>query len=280
MYTLNDLHTVMQRLRSPQGCPWDRQQTFASLVPHTLEEAYEVIDTIEQQQWSHLKDELGDLLFQIVFYAEIAKEEELFELQDVIHNLVEKLIRRHPHVFTTGELSDETTATPLSSEAVKQRWEDIKRAERVEKAHSGILADIPRALPALNRAAKLQKRAAHVGFDWPEAIQVLDKIEEEIAELRHAIAQGNLSDMLDESGDLLFAQVNLCRHLGIDSEQALRSTNHKFERRFTYVEEQVILKHQGDFSQCTLEQLDQYWNDAKMLEKKTPILQTTSSRSR
>lgn len=265
MYTLDDLLYLMARLRSPQGCPWDQQQTFSSIVPHTLEEVYEVIDTLEREDWPHLKDELGDLLFQVVFYAQLADEAELFRFADIIDQLVSKLIRRHPHVFPDEQLYTDKQQQSIDPVQVNQRWEEIKQQERGNRQQHSVLDEIPQALPALNRAAKLQKRAANVGFDWADAEGVLDKIEEEIAELRQAIRGGRHSEVLDEAGDLLFAQVNLCRHLKLDPEQALRSTNRKFERRFRYVETQVN-QQRGAFSSYTLEELDTFWNQAKLRE--------------
>lgn len=260
-YTLDDLIYLMSRLRGPDGCPWDQQQTFASIVPHTLEEVYEVIDTLERQDWDHLQDELGDLLFQVVFYARLAEEDDLFNFHQIIDQLVSKLIRRHPHVFPNGQLR-ESVAVASEVAQVNQQWEAIKQQERGERERHSAMDEIPMALPALNRAAKLQKRAANLGFDWPEISGVLDKIEEEIAELREAIASGEQHAILDEAGDLLFAQVNLCRHLKVDPEQALRSTNRKFERRFRQVEEQV-LAGRGRFDEYSLEELDQFWELAK-----------------
>lgn len=262
-HDLNDLLEVMRRLRDPhQGCPWDRQQDFASIVPHTLEEAYEVADTIEREDWAHLQDELGDLLFQVIFYARLGEEQERFDFHAIVDQLVTKLIRRHPHVFPDGGLQGEGTREPIDTAAVGERWEQIKQAERNAKARAGVLDDIPLALPGLSRAAKLQKRAARVGFDWGDALPVLDKIEEEIAELREAIAAGQEAQIRAEMGDLLFAQVNLARHLGVDPEQAIRGTCQRFERRFRYIEEQVNAAG-GRWSDFTLEQLDRWWDEAK-----------------
>ena len=189
MYQLDDLLYLMSRLRDPKnGCPWDLKQTFASILPHTLEEAYEVADAIEKQDYAHLKEELGDLLFQVIFYSQLGKEENHFDFPQIIDTLVTKLVRRHPHVFPSGELHSTNNDTPLNDEQIKGRWEAIKQQERDEKAklqgsqsleNTSVLADIPLALPAIQRAEKLQKRAATVGFDWPEPVQVLDKIEEE-----------------------------------------------------------------------------------------------------
>ena len=261
-YTLDDLLYLMARLRGPGGCPWDQQQTFQTIVPHTLEEVYEVIDTLEREDWSHLKDELGDLLFQVVFYARLAEEQQLFHFSEIIDQLVTKLIRRHPHVFPTGRLRDSMATTEAAVADVNQQWERIKQQERGARERHSVMDEIPQALPALNRAAKLQKRAASVGFDWPDVSGVLDKLEEEIAELREALASGDPAAIEDETGDFLFAQVNLCRHQTLDPEQALRGANRKFERRFREVEKQVAASG-ADFSDYRLEQLDEFWELAK-----------------
>ena len=265
-YTLEDLIFLMSRLRDPDsGCPWDLQQDFASIVPHTLEEAYEVADTIEREDWPHLQDELGDLLFQVIFYAQLGRERSLFDMDGIIDQLVSKLVRRHPHVFPDGQLRGAKRTDEIESDRVNEQWEAIKSVEREQKARAGVLDEVPLALPALSRAAKLQKRAAGVGFDWSEASDVLDKIEEEIAELREAMQAGDQDAVADEMGDLLFAQVNLARKLGVNSEQAVRNTNTKFERRFRYIEEQVTASGK-DWSQFTLQQLDHWWDQAKGLE--------------
>lgn len=262
-YSLDDLLYLMARLRDPDGgCPWDRKQTFATIVPHTLEEAYEVADTIERQDWAHLKDELGDLLFQVIFYAQLGREQGDFDFAAIVDNLVAKLVRRHPHVFADGSLRGNTAGAGLDEAAIKANWEAIKQQERSEQAKGGVLDDVPRALPALSRAVKLQKRAAQVGFDWNDSLPVLDKIAEEVAELREAIASGDQTEIAAELGDMLFAQVNLARHLGVNPETALRGTNHKFERRFAYVEQQVAAAG-GVWENFTLEQLDRFWDEAK-----------------
>jgi ATP diphosphatase len=262
-YTLEDLLYLMARLRDPEGgCPWDRKQTFATIVPHTLEEAYEVADTIERQDWAHLKDELGDLLFQVIFYAQLGHEQGDFDFAAIVDNLVAKLVRRHPHVFVDGSLRGDASAAGLDEAEIKANWEAIKQQERSEKAKGGVLDDVPRALPALSRAAKLQKRASQVGFDWNDPLPVLDKIAEEVAELREAIASGDQTEISAELGDMLFAQVNLARHLGVNPETALRGTNQKFERRFAYVEQQVEASGQA-WDAFTLDQLDTFWDEAK-----------------
>ncbi|SEQ86634.1 ATP diphosphatase [Amphritea atlantica] len=264
-YTLEDLQTLMARLRDPEdGCPWDLKQDFASIVPHTLEEAYEVADTIERQDWQHLQGELGDLLFQVIFYARLAEEQQGYNFDDIVDTLVKKLIRRHPHVFPGGTLTSRRSSTALDEQQIKETWEAIKAEERGEKPHQEprVLDDIPMALPALNRAEKLQKRAARVGFDWGDVLPVLDKIEEEIAELREAIAAGDQLEMEHELGDLLFAQVNLARHMGVNPETALRYTNQKFTNRFNYIEDQVE-RSSGDWQAFTLDELDHWWDEAK-----------------
>ena len=267
-YSLDDLLSLMGRLRDPEdGCPWDLKQTFATIVPHTLEEAYEVADTIEREDWDHLQGELGDLLFQVIFYAQLGKEEQRFDFDAIVNTLVEKLIRRHPHVFPQGTLQSRRSVTGSAEpdeKAVKLTWEAIKEQERGSKpvVEPRVLDDIPFALPALNRADKLQKRAARVGFDWGDVGPVLDKIEEEIAELREAIAAGDKVEMEHELGDLMFAQVNLARHMGVNPETALRYTNQKFTNRFNYIEDQVKTSDL-DWQDYSLEQLDGWWNEAK-----------------
>jgi ATP diphosphatase len=265
-YSVDDLIYLMARLRDPEdGCPWDQKQDFASIVPHTLEEAYEVADAIERQDWAHLKDELGDLLFQVIFYSQLGRESEHFDFSAVVSSLVSKLIRRHPHVFPEGTLHSRRTGPELTDAQIKQNWEAIKQQERDDKGvtpSSRVLDDVPSALPALSRALKLQKRAAQVGFDWDQAEQVLDQIEEELQEVREAIRSGDKAAVVDEVGDLLFAQVNLARHLGVNPEEAVRSTNRKFERRFNYIEDQVKATDR-DWQAFTLAELDEFWVQAK-----------------
>lgn len=265
-YSIDDLIYLMSRLRDPEGgCPWDLKQNFASIVPHTLEEAYEVADAIERQDWTHLNDELGDLLFQVIFYAQLGKETSRFDFSSIVSNLVTKLVRRHPHVFPDGTLHSAPAERVLTDAEIKQNWEQIKQQEREEKdlqRPSRVLDDIPKALPGLTRAVKLQKRASSVGFDWNDAELVLDKIEEELAELREAIRSGDQAAVADEMGDMIFAQVNLARHLGVNPEDAVRGTNQKFERRFGYVEEQVI-KSGKAWSDFSLDELDLFWDQAK-----------------
>ncbi|GFZ58374.1 nucleoside triphosphate pyrophosphohydrolase [Pseudomonas amygdali pv. eriobotryae] len=274
MYTVQDLLNLMARLRDPQsGCPWDLKQTYASIVPHTLEEAYEVADAIEQGDLDHLKGELGDLLFQVVFYAQLAKEEGRFEFDDVIDGITRKLLRRHPHVFPTGELYAPAETPRLTDEQVNQRWDEIKAEERAEKSGApeqlSLLDDVPVALPALSRAAKLQKRASQVGFDWPAALPVVDKVREELDEILEAMVDNDAEGIAEEVGDLLFSVVNLARHLKVDPETALRSANSKFDRRFRFIEQ--ALRHiQRPIEECSLEEMDALWGEAKRQEKSTP----------
>lgn len=271
MHTLEDLLHLMARLRDPQfGCPWDLQQNYASIVPHTLEEAYEVADTIERGDFDHLQGELGDLLFQVVYYSQLAREEGRFEFDGVVDGITRKLIRRHPHVFPTGDLYAPLETPRLSEEQVKQRWEQIKAEERAEKAGApeqlSLLDDVPTALPALSRSAKLQKRAAQVGFDWPDALPVLDKVREELDEVLEAMADNDAEGIADEVGDLLFSVVNLARHLKVDPETALRAANTKFERRFRFIEQALRETHRP-IENCGLEELDALWGEAKRQEK-------------
>ncbi|WP_166358983.1 nucleoside triphosphate pyrophosphohydrolase [Pseudomonas akapageensis] len=274
MYKLEDLLHLMSCLRDPQfGCPWDLKQTYASIVPHTLEEAYEVADAIERGDFDHLQGELGDLLFQVVYYSQLALEEGRFEFAGVVDSITRKLIRRHPHVFPTGELYAPADTPPLDEAQVKQRWEEIKAEERALKAAGpeqlSLLDDVPVALPALSRAAKLQKRTAQVGFDWPDALPVLDKVREELDEVLEAMADNDAQAIDEEIGDLLFVVVNLARHLKVDPETALRGANAKFERRFRFIE-QALRDTQRPIEDCTLEDLDALWGEAKRQEKNLP----------
>ncbi len=231
MSDIKVLLEVMARLRDPEaGCPWDREQTLASIVPHTLEEAYEVADAITRGDMGELRDELGDLLFQVVFYARIAEEQGDFAFADVVQAICDKLIRRHPHVFAGTDITD--------AEAQTTAWETHKARERRDKHGEGTLAGVALALPALSRAAKLTKRAARVGFDWPDLPPVFDKMQEELGELHHEVAQGSIDvdRVEDEMGDVLFVASNLARKAGVDPEVALRRANAKFERRFAAME--------------------------------------------
>ena len=266
-YQLSDLLYLMARLRDPEGgCPWDLQQDFASIVPHTLEEAYEVADAIERENFAHLPSELGDLLFQVVYYSQLGQELQMFDFSTVVHSITEKLVRRHPHVFADGQLYAATQTSAVNSEQVKQRWEEIKQQERAEQAESeqavSVLADIPLNMPALSRALKIQKRASSVGFDWSSLPPVLAKVDEELQEVREALASGDQAAISEELGDLLFATVNVARHLKVNPETALRAANIKFSERLQAVEQQA--RQQGvALSDCTEAQLDVMWNLAK-----------------
>jgi ATP diphosphatase len=263
---------IMAALRNPAtGCPWDLQQDFASITPYTIEEAYEVVDAIERGDLADLRDELGDLLLQVVFHARMAEEQGAFAFGDVVEAITKKLIRRHPHVF--GSIKDP------SPEEVKSLWDSIKADEKAERraerermglapeAHeAGFLGGIPTALPALTRAQKLTTKAAKVGFDWPEAAQVVDKIHEELEEVKEASSTGNRDRIEDEIGDLLFSVTNLARHFGIDPEQALRRTNAKFERRFRAVEE-ALAEQERSLEEASLEEMERLWVAAKTAER-------------
>jgi ATP diphosphatase len=271
MYQLDDLLHLMGRLRDPQhGCPWDLKQTYASIVPHTLEEAYEVADAIERGDFAHLPGELGDLLFQVVYYSQLAREEGRFDFAQVVDGITRKLVRRHPHVFADGKLYGVPGEGKLDEAAIKLKWEQIKAQERAEQAAApeqlSLLDDVPLTLPALSRAVKLQKRAAQVGFDWPEALPVVDKVREELDEVLEAMSSGDAVAVAEEIGDLLLSVSNLARHLKVDPETALRSANGKFERRFRFIEQQ--LRTQGlKAEQCSLAELDALWGEAKKQEQ-------------
>ena len=236
VYGIDDLLRVMERLRDPEyGCPWDLQQDFRSIVPSTLEECYELANAIEQEDFHHVGEELGDVLFQVVFYAQLGREQGLFSFEAIVNTLVEKLVRRHPHVFARGEIEG-VVDTAADVDQVNATWEAIKQQERSGRAQHGALDDVPVALPALPRAQKLQKRAAGVGFDWPDSTPVLAKIAEELDELREAMDSGDGDSVREEMGDLLFSCVNLCRHLRLDAEATLRDSASKFESRFRRME--------------------------------------------
>lgn len=255
------LQWIMTQLRNPEtGCPWDIKQSFDSIVPYTLEEAYEVAEAIEQKDFVELEKELGDLLFQVIFYAQLGKEEQLFDFESIVEAICEKLIRRHPHVFADIELLDD--------DAIKANWENEKAKERQQKDNDqqlSLLADIPNALPALSQAAKIQKRCAHVGFDWPDIMQVFDKVEEEVAEVKHELQQQSINDeaLADEIGDLLFAVVNLTRHAKLDSEQVLRQANKKFTKRFQFIEAELASQAK-DIKLTSLDELELLWQQAKL----------------
>jgi tetrapyrrole methylase family protein/MazG family protein/ATP diphosphatase len=259
---LDQLLAIMARLRDPEtGCAWDVEQTFATIAPYTVEEAYEVADAIERGDLDDLRDELGDLLLQVVFHARMAEEQGRFDFDDVARAIVGKLIRRHPHVFGDAEQRDSTEQT--------RAWETIKAEERAAKAADGpvsVLADVPSGLPALTRAVKLTKRAGRVGFDWPTAGEVLAKLREETAELEVEIGAGNLAAAREELGDLLFVCANLARKLEVDPEDALRAANAKFVRRFGAIETALLAQGRTP-EQATLEDMEALWTAAKQAEK-------------
>ena len=274
-YSMTDVLTLMSCLRHPQkGCNWDLKQTLQSLTSHTLEEVYEVVDAVEQGSADQLCDELGDLLFQIVFYAQISSEQNSFDFEDVCHAIVTKLLRRHPHIFPDGTLQSfgSSERDGISAEQVAANWEQIKIRERADKAAStdashglSVLDDVPSALPAMNRAGKLQKRAASVGFDWQELTPVLEKLEEEIAELRAEIAAGNQQRIAEDFGDVLFSCVNLSRHLAVEPEASLRAANTRFETRFRELEKRAVAAGQRA-ADMSAEQLNQLWDEVKSVE--------------
>jgi MazG family protein len=251
---------IMARLRDRNtGCPWDLEQTFATIAPYTIEEAYEVADAIERGELAELKDELGDLLFQVVFHARMAEEQGAFDFAAVAEAICAKMLRRHPHVFGTQRVADSAEQT--------KRWDEIKRAEKRDAAAGGVLDDVPVGLPALTRAIKLGKRAAAVNFDWPDIAGVRAKVDEELAELDAAAASGNRSEIESEMGDLLFSVANWCRHLDLDPETCLRAANARFTRRFRSVEAGVAASGGGWESHDAIA-LDALWRQAKASEKR------------
>ena len=253
---LDRLRAIMAALRDPAtGCPWDVEQSFATIAPYTIEEAYEVADAIERQDWDELKGELGDLLFQSVFHARMAEEAGLFDLDDVAQAISDKMIARHPHVFGSD-------SNAKSAEQQVADWESVKAAERAAKARGGVLDDVALGLPALMRAEKLQKRAARVGFDWPDIGHVVDKIAEEareLAEARDTLPQDKIEE---EMGDLLFVMANLARHLRVDPETALRRANAKFTRRFAHIEAELARRGKAP-KDSDLAEMDALWDEAK-----------------
>jgi len=264
MHSLDELLQLMRDLRHPEhGCPWDLQQDHASIVPHTLEEAYEVADAIERNDSEDLKQELGDLLFQVVFYAQLSAEQKDFDFNDVVDAITSKLLRRHPHVFPDGSLSSAGVAELKLTEAeIKRNWEAIKQQERRAKTQHSITDDVPHALPALTRANKLQRRVAHVGFDWSDASEIFAKVREELIELEEAVAEQDQQHIEEELGDLFFTCVNLARRFDISPEAALNGCNKKFVRRFKHIE--AAAEAQGKaLGDMTLNELDAGWQQAK-----------------
>ena len=257
--SIERLLSVMQKLRSPEGCPWDREQTNDSLKSDLIEEAYEVLDAIESKSAPALQEELGDLLLQVVFHAQICTENGQFDFADVTTGIADKLVRRHPHVFSDVEVN--------GTQDVLQNWDAIKKSEKKESNQpASILSGIPRHLPALQKAHQIQKRAARTGFDWEHIDDVFDKLHEEIDELKEAIKQQQEAEVRDELGDLLFSAVNVSRFLGYNPEEILNENIRKFVRRFQRVEDQV---HESgkDFKAFTVEELDAFWNNAKREEQ-------------
>lgn len=295
---LQDLLAIMQKLRDPQqGCPWDLKQDFESIIPHTIEETYEVVDAIIHKDWPNLQEELGDLLFQVVFYSQLAKEQGLFEFKDVVQGIHDKLIRRHPHVFAGLQLSEDE---------IKQQWQKIKAQEKSQKKaqqgnldgaadnFSSILDDVPKSLPALDTAIKVQQKCAKYGFDWDDVAPVFDKVREEIDEVEaEVLSLQQISSQADDAnqkqalqnkqelqnkieeelGDLLFAVTNLARHLEKDPQVALNKANHKFIRRFQGVEK-LASKAGGQLNDFSLEALDGFWEEVKAIEKQSPSNKT------
>ena len=251
----SELVKLMARLRGPGGCPWDRKQTFDSIKPYTLEETYEVLDAIDARDWPGLREELGDFLLQAVFYGEMADEQGLFTIADSLQAINQKLVRRHPHIF--GEATAETP------EDVKQRWDEIKKQEKAGRIQASVLDSVPRNLPALMEAEKISLKAAGVGFEWPTIDGVIEKLQEEAAELAEARESGSAEQIEHEIGDLLFTVVNLARFLKVDPEQALRKTNARFRKRFAYVEGEAGAALQ----ETPLDRMEELWQEAKRREK-------------
>jgi MazG family protein len=262
MEAMQRLLEIMGQLRDPDnGCPWDLRQTYSTIVPYTLEEAYEVADTIQRGEMGELRDELGDLLFQIVFYSQIAKEEGHFDFNQVARSICDKMIRRHPHVFSDAQYQND--------EQLRHAWELRKAEERAQHSSSGETSHmdgVARALPALIRAEKLQKRASRVGFDWPDAQGALQKVSEELDEVRHEMDKFDQEGLQDELGDLLFSIVNLLRLLGMDAEQTLSRANEKFERRFRSMERALYEEGNTDIQGLSLKVLDDAWERVKRNE--------------
>jgi MazG family protein len=249
---------IMARLRAPGGCPWDREQTFETIKPYLLEETYEVLDAIDARDWDGLADELGDLLLQVVFFSQMAKEAGHFDVTDPIEAINSKLIRRHPHVFADGDAK--------TSDEVLRKWDEIKATEKKERP-KGLLANVPRSLPALIEASKIAGKAAGAGFDWNNVDEVLEKLREELAELDEARKTGSPEALQDEIGDLLFVIVNIARFLKVDPEQALRGTNSKFRRRFAHVEQGLEAQGKSP-KEASIEEMERLWQEAKIDEKK------------
>lgn len=253
---IDRLIDIVSRLRSPGGCPWDREQTHKSIMSCLLDEAYEFFDGVENDDTAIMREELGDILLQVIFHSELAKESGHFDIEDVAHDICEKLINRHPHVF--GDI------TVKSSKEVLSNWEHIKMGEKGKECRKYLVDGIPDALPSLFRAEKMQRRVARVGFDWQDMKPVLDKVEEEFSEFREALKTNDVDHASEELGDILFALVNVARHKKICAEDALRMTVKKFAKRFQYIEDRFKVMNK-DLSEASLEELDEYWKESKKM---------------
>jgi len=245
---------IVDTLMGENGCPWDNVQTRESLKPYLVEETYEVLEALDTNDPDQIKDELGDLLYQILFHSKISSKNNEFDIKDVLDNLKEKMVRRHPHVFKEGQIN-----TP---DQVIERWEEIKKEEKTHSNHPSILDSVPKQLPSLLRAQKLQKKAAKEGFDWDEISDVFDKLDEEISEFKSAVLEGKGTDIQSELGDILFVLVNIAKFKKIDAEEALRSTNNKFIKRFQYIEKEVA-KQGKTLKETSLEDMERHWQNAK-----------------
>lgn len=255
---IDRLIDVVAKLRAPDGCPWDREQTHNSMLNEMLEEMYEFFEAVDLNDKDHMREELGDILLQVVFHSQIANEEKHFTIDDVANDIADKLIRRHPHVFGTTEVN--------STEEVLTNWEAIKSQEKGKEDRKSVLDGIPQSLPSLFRADKIQKKAAKIGFDWPEIAPVLDKVEEEFKEFRQALESGESEEAAHELGDILFSLVNLARHQNISAEEALRHTIEKFIKRFTFIEKAYNYNKER-MKSASLEELDYHWNESKKEEQ-------------
>lgn len=259
---IEQLQYLMACLRDRSfGCAWDKKQTYQSIAPYTLEEAYEVLDAIEREDFGHLKEELGDLLFQVIFYAQMAQEEQRFNFDDIATGIIEKMVRRHPHVFPEGDISRFGEENSFTEQDISEQWQKIKAQEK-GPSNESLLADIPISMPALMQAVKIQKKVSKVGFDWPDVAPVFDKIREELDELEEAMKEQNSLHIEEEMGDILFAMSNIARHLEVAPDVALNKTNIKFRRRFGRIEALVSAQNRN-LMDCSLEELDRYWEQAK-----------------
>jgi tetrapyrrole methylase family protein/MazG family protein len=255
--SFEDLVALMTRLRGPDGCPWDRKQTLPDLKPYVIEEAYEVVDAIDRDDRASLAEEVGDMMLEAVFIAEVTREEGSFDIYDAITAVHDKLVRRHPHVFADAQAGD--------AEEVLVNWEKLKNEER-KSENKSLMAGVPQSMPALLKASRLTEKAARVGFDWRRTEDVFEKLDEEIAEVHEAIASGDATKVHDELGDLLFTIANIARKLNVNPEEALQSTNRKFTRRFESME-RAVRENGRNLDQLSLEEMDALWNDAKNAER-------------